>query len=103
MRKRYRVLFFAALVAALVVPVGYALSFDSRQKPAGARYEVEVSENLANWRSSSFAKEIAPGVFEHLDFEFLSQPSRFYRVVPLAEQPTRVLFPVLREKVMKEE
>jgi len=26
MRKRYRVLIFAALVAALVVPVGYALS-----------------------------------------------------------------------------
>jgi uncharacterized membrane protein len=29
MRKRYRVLFFAALVAALVVPVGYALSVES--------------------------------------------------------------------------
>jgi hypothetical protein len=29
MRKRYRVLLFAALVAALIVPVGYALSVDS--------------------------------------------------------------------------
>jgi len=29
MRKRYRVFFFAALVAALVVPVGYALSVES--------------------------------------------------------------------------
>jgi len=29
MRKRYRVLFLAALVAALVVPVGFALSIDS--------------------------------------------------------------------------
>jgi hypothetical protein len=29
MRKRYRVLAFAALVAALVVPVGYALSIES--------------------------------------------------------------------------
>jgi hypothetical protein len=29
MRKRYRVLVFAALVAALVVPVGYALSVES--------------------------------------------------------------------------
>jgi hypothetical protein len=29
MRKRYRVLLFAALVAALVVPVGFALSLDS--------------------------------------------------------------------------
>ena len=40
MRKRYRVLFFAALVAALVVPVGYALSIDSRPKTTNARYEV---------------------------------------------------------------
>jgi hypothetical protein len=29
MRKRYRVLFLAALAAALVVPVGFALSLDS--------------------------------------------------------------------------
>lgn len=29
MRKRYRVLLLAALVAALVVPVGFALSLDS--------------------------------------------------------------------------
>jgi len=29
MRKRYRVLFLAALVAALVVPVGYALSVET--------------------------------------------------------------------------
>jgi hypothetical protein len=29
MRKRYRVLIFASLVAALVVPVGYALSVES--------------------------------------------------------------------------
>jgi TRAP-type C4-dicarboxylate transport system permease small subunit len=29
MRNRYRVLFLAALVAALVVPVGFALSLDS--------------------------------------------------------------------------
>ena len=42
MRKRYRVLVFAALVAALVVPVGYALSIDSKPKPktTHARYEV---------------------------------------------------------------
>jgi hypothetical protein len=31
MRKRYRVLFFAALVAAFVVPVGFAWSVDSAQ------------------------------------------------------------------------
>jgi len=34
MRKRYRILVFAALVAALVVPVGYALSVEST--PSGA-------------------------------------------------------------------
>jgi uncharacterized membrane protein YgdD (TMEM256/DUF423 family) len=38
MRKRYRVLLFAALVAALVVPVGYALSIDSTQTAAQRRY-----------------------------------------------------------------
>ena len=32
MRKRYRVLILAALVAALCVPVGYALSIDSTPK-----------------------------------------------------------------------
>ena len=36
MRKRYRVLIFAALVAALVVPVGYALSIDSKPKTTHA-------------------------------------------------------------------
>ncbi len=47
MRKRYRVLLFAALVAALVVPVGYALSIDSRQKPASARYDVVPTANVS--------------------------------------------------------
>jgi len=43
MRKRYRVLFLAALVAALVVPVGYALSVETTT-PAGpqARYAAVV-------------------------------------------------------------
>jgi hypothetical protein len=39
MRKRYRVLIFAALVAALIVPVGYALSIDSKPKATHARYD----------------------------------------------------------------
>jgi hypothetical protein len=34
MRKRYRVLLIAAVVAALVVPVGYALSLESQPTPA---------------------------------------------------------------------
>lgn len=33
MRKRYRVLLIAAIVAALVVPVGYALSLESQPSP----------------------------------------------------------------------
>jgi len=41
MRKRYRVLVLAALVAALVVPVGYALSVDSAQK-AQTRFAVAI-------------------------------------------------------------
>jgi hypothetical protein len=41
MRKRYRVLLFAALVAALIVPVGYALSIDSSTRGANhKRYAV---------------------------------------------------------------
>jgi hypothetical protein len=38
MRKRYRVLIFAALVAALIVPVGYALSIDSKPKAVRTSY-----------------------------------------------------------------
>lgn len=40
MRKRYRVLLLAALVAALVVPVGFALSLDSA--PVATRFAVGV-------------------------------------------------------------
>ena len=57
MRKRHRVLLFAALVAALVVPVGYALSFDSRQKPASARYDVVPTANVS--------VVAAPGMMPH--------------------------------------
>jgi|SRR5438105_4426696 len=42
MRKRYRVLFFAALVAALVVPVGYALSVETPPATTHARYAAVV-------------------------------------------------------------
>jgi hypothetical protein len=42
MRKRYRVLVFAALVAALIVPVGYALSIDSRPKAPLTGYAAVV-------------------------------------------------------------
>jgi uncharacterized membrane protein YgdD (TMEM256/DUF423 family) len=42
MRKRYRVFIFAALVAALVVPVGYALSIDSTQHATRTRYAAVI-------------------------------------------------------------
>jgi uncharacterized membrane protein len=42
MRKRYRVLIFASLVAALVVPVGYALSVESAPTTSLARYGAVV-------------------------------------------------------------
>ena len=38
MRKRYRVLLFAALVAALIVPVGYALSVDSSMRGVNQKH-----------------------------------------------------------------
>ena len=43
MRKRYRVLMFASLVAALVVPVGYALSVESTPIGIHARHVVPVA------------------------------------------------------------
>jgi hypothetical protein len=44
MRKRYRVLFFAALAAAFVVPVGFAWSIDSSQiRSAHARQRQAVA------------------------------------------------------------
>ena len=46
MRKRYRVLIFAALVAALVVPVGYALSIDSKPKTTHTRFDVVPAANV---------------------------------------------------------
>jgi hypothetical protein len=42
MRKRYRVLVLAALVAALGVPVGYALSIDTAPKTPHARYRAVI-------------------------------------------------------------
>jgi hypothetical protein len=38
MRKRYRVLILAVIVAAVVVPVGFALSLDSSSRPARLRH-----------------------------------------------------------------
>jgi len=42
MRKRYRVLILAALVAAFIVPVGYALSIDSAPRTGRTRLSAVV-------------------------------------------------------------
>lgn len=43
MRKRYRVLLLAAVVAAFVVPVGFALSLESNQTPTSSHVRVPVA------------------------------------------------------------
>jgi archaellum component FlaF (FlaF/FlaG flagellin family) len=48
MRKRYRVLIFASLVAALVVPVGYALSVESIPAAGRARYAAVSADSSAS-------------------------------------------------------
>ena len=69
MRKRYRVLLFAALVAALIVPVGYALSIDPSLRGASQkRYAptptastvVVASVNLPRTGDSSSLSILAP-------------------------------------------
>ncbi len=52
MRKRYRVLLFAALVVALIVPVGFALSLDSRPSLTHVSY--------SGGRASAVAVPVAP-------------------------------------------
>jgi hypothetical protein len=50
MRKRYRVLFLVSLVAALVVPVGFALSLDSNPATSDfVRSAVESPALLPSW------------------------------------------------------
>jgi ABC-type sugar transport system permease subunit len=57
MRKRYRVLFLAALVAALVVPVGFALSLDSTPVTSTfMRSAVASPAVLPSWSMSDGAK-----------------------------------------------
>jgi hypothetical protein len=57
MRKRYRVLLFAALVAALVVPVGFALSLDAT--PVATQFAhsgVSMPAALPSWSMPDAAK-----------------------------------------------
>lgn len=48
MRKRYRVFIFAALVAALIVPVGYALSIDTTHNASNTRYATVIPTAAAS-------------------------------------------------------
>jgi hypothetical protein len=63
----------------------------------GTHYEVHVSENLTEWRNAGIAEEIAPGVFQYLDAETPRPPSRFYRVMPSADQAEKAAPPLLRK------
>jgi hypothetical protein len=57
MRKRYRVLLLAALVAALVVPVGFALSLDSTPVATDfVRSTVAAPALLPSWSMPDAAK-----------------------------------------------
>jgi hypothetical protein len=47
LRKRYRVLFLAAIAAAVVVPVGYALSLESQPAPTYVRREAAATTTSA--------------------------------------------------------
>jgi hypothetical protein len=57
MRKRHRVLGFAALVAALVVPVGFALSLDSTPVSTNFMRSADASPaDLPSWSIPDAAK-----------------------------------------------
>jgi hypothetical protein len=56
MRKRYRVLFLAALVAALVVPVGFALSLDSTPVTSKFMRSAVASPAVSSWSMPDGAK-----------------------------------------------
>lgn len=56
MRKRYRVLLLAALVAALVVPVGFALSLDSTSVATVVHSGVVMPSALPSWAMPDAAK-----------------------------------------------
>ena len=50
MRKRIRILLFAALVAAIIVPVGFALSLPSGEHTASASYGVTPISQISSTR-----------------------------------------------------
>lgn len=58
MRKRYRVLIFAALVAALVVPVGYALSVESTPAATTHTHYAAVVPTAASVASTAAAAAV---------------------------------------------
>jgi hypothetical protein len=76
MRKRYRVLLFAALVAACVVPVGFAWSIDTtpvRRAHVSSRSTVAGSSAAATLTSSVVIA--APSAAERATREALRMPA----------------------------
>src|SRR6476661_7993494 len=69
MRKRYRVLMFAALVAALVVPVGYALSVESTPVSRQARHAAIVPAPSAVIVPAAAAVAVAAPIAIHTTSE----------------------------------
>jgi ABC-type sugar transport system permease subunit len=58
MRKRYRVLFLATVVAALVVPVGFALSLDSTPVTRTFMRSAVSSPAVVPWKSMPDAAKL---------------------------------------------
>jgi len=71
MRKRYRVLIFAALVAALVVPVGYALSVESTPTAtrASASYAAVATAGSVSIVPAAAAAAVAAPMAVHVSSE----------------------------------
>jgi hypothetical protein len=64
MRKRYRVLLLAAIVAAFIVPVGFALSLESGAATPRVRYgaAVPVTHTAVSAPALSTTRPVAAGV-----------------------------------------
>jgi hypothetical protein len=78
MRKRYRVLIFAALVAALVVPVGYALSVESTPIATHAKASYATVVPAGSVASLSAAAAVAAPVTIHAGSEGAPSAALFH-------------------------
>jgi hypothetical protein len=83
MRKRYRVLFFAALVAALVVPVGYALSVETPPPAATHGYGAVIPATVAAVAPATAAAAVAAPIAIRTGASASTSP--FYQVPDAAK------------------